>query len=63
VFVQSVIWNLNAFDQWGVEIGKQLSGPMFEALCGDQIAANALDQSSQHIIQHIQALSGTLKPS
>jgi glucose-6-phosphate isomerase len=23
-FVQSVIWNINAFDQWGVEIGKQL---------------------------------------
>ena len=63
VFVQSVIWNLNAFDQWGVEIGKQLSGPMFEALCGDQLAASALDQSSQHIIQHIQTLSGTLKLS
>jgi glucose-6-phosphate isomerase len=23
-FVQSVVWNINAFDQWGVEIGKQL---------------------------------------
>jgi glucose-6-phosphate isomerase len=22
--VQSVVWNINAFDQWGVEIGKQL---------------------------------------
>ena len=63
VFVQSVIWNLNAFDQWGVEIGKQLSGPMFEALSGDQLAARELDQSSQHIIQHIQTLSGTLKHS
>lgn len=63
VFVQSVIWNLNAFDQWGVEIGKQLSEPIFEALCGDQLAASALDQSSQHIIQHIHALSGTLKLS
>jgi glucose-6-phosphate isomerase len=25
-FVQSVIWNINAFDQWGVEIGKKLLG-------------------------------------
>tara|TARA_R110002073_G_scaffold302015_2_gene469604 strand:- start:285 stop:1919 length:1635 start_codon:yes stop_codon:yes gene_type:complete len=25
VFVQSVIWNINPFDQWGVELGKQLS--------------------------------------
>lgn len=59
VFVQGVIWNLNAFDQWGVEIGKQLSGPVFDALSGDKAAISTLDQSSQHIIQLIQKLSGT----
>lgn len=59
VFVQSVIWNINAFDQWGVEIGKQLSGPVFDALGGDKAAISTLDQSSQHIIQLIQTLSGT----
>lgn len=32
VFVQSVIWEINAFDQWGVELGKQLSSPIFEIL-------------------------------
>jgi len=58
VFVQSVIWNLNAFDQWGVEIGKQLSGPVFDALSGDTAALSTLDESSQHIIQLIQTLSG-----
>ncbi len=26
VFVQGVIWNVNSFDQWGVELGKQLAG-------------------------------------
>lgn len=25
VFVQGIIWNLNSFDQWGVELGKQLA--------------------------------------
>ncbi|RXL42342.1 glucose-6-phosphate isomerase, partial [Citrobacter sp. AAK_AS5] len=25
VFVQSVVWGINAFDQWGVELGKQLA--------------------------------------
>ncbi len=25
IFVQSVVWNINAFDQWGVELGKQLA--------------------------------------
>lgn len=53
VFVQSVIWNINAFDQWGVEIGKQLSGPMFDALGGDKQAIKSLDESSKFLIDHI----------
>ncbi len=32
VFAQSVIWGINAFDQWGVELGKQLSSPILAAL-------------------------------
>jgi len=25
VFVQGVLWNINSFDQWGVELGKELA--------------------------------------
>ncbi len=32
IYVQSVIWNLNAFDQWGVELGKQLAGRILPEL-------------------------------
>jgi len=32
VFVASVIWNINAFDQWGVELGKQLAGTILDEL-------------------------------
>ncbi|MEE8254870.1 MAG: glucose-6-phosphate isomerase [Nitrosomonadaceae bacterium] len=32
VFVQSVIWNVNPFDQWGVELGKQLAGKILDEL-------------------------------
>jgi len=32
VFVQSVIWDINAFDQWGVEFGKQLAGKLLPEL-------------------------------
>lgn len=32
VFVQSVIWSINPFDQWGVELGKQLAGNLLSAL-------------------------------
>jgi glucose-6-phosphate isomerase len=30
VFAQGVIWNVNSFDQWGVELGKQLAGEILE---------------------------------
>jgi glucose-6-phosphate isomerase len=32
IFVQGVIWNLNSFDQWGVELGKQLAGAILSEL-------------------------------
>jgi glucose-6-phosphate isomerase len=32
VFVQSVIWDVNPFDQWGVELGKRLAGSMAPAV-------------------------------
>jgi len=32
VFVQGVIWNINSFDQWGVELGKQLAGVILSEL-------------------------------
>ena len=32
VFVESVLWDINPFDQWGVELGKRLCGSMLEAL-------------------------------
>jgi len=30
VFVQGVIWNVNSFDQWGVELGKQMAGEILQ---------------------------------
>ncbi|HDZ09393.1 glucose-6-phosphate isomerase [Pseudohongiella sp.] len=59
VFVQSVIWNINAFDQWGVEIGKQLSTPAFAALSGDQATTRGLDPSSQALISHCLQQAGS----
>ncbi|MCC7516467.1 MAG: glucose-6-phosphate isomerase [Pseudomonadales bacterium] len=51
VYVQSVLWNINPFDQWGVELGKQLSGPIFAALTGQSTDAY-LDSSTLATIQH-----------
>ena len=32
IFAQGVIWNIFSFDQWGVELGKQLAGKILPAL-------------------------------
>lgn len=40
VFVLSVLWNINAFDQWGVELGKQLSGSIKSALLSNDTDLN-----------------------
>ncbi|BAL25018.1 glucose-6-phosphate isomerase [Azoarcus sp. KH32C] len=40
VFVQSVIWGINAFDQWGVELGKQIASRIAAELAGDQTSAH-----------------------
>jgi glucose-6-phosphate isomerase len=39
IFVQGVIWNLNSFDQWGVELGKQLANAILPELEGDALVA------------------------
>jgi glucose-6-phosphate isomerase len=36
IFVQGVIWNIYSFDQWGVELGKQLANKILPELAGDQ---------------------------
>jgi glucose-6-phosphate isomerase len=36
IFVQSIVWNINAFDQWGVELGKQLAKKILDELVTDE---------------------------
>tara|TARA_B100000780_G_scaffold278892_1_gene254230 strand:+ start:608 stop:2173 length:1566 start_codon:yes stop_codon:yes gene_type:complete len=52
VFVQGVIWNINAFDQWGVQLGKNLSEKVVKVL-EDGNASNQLDESTMQLINHI----------
>ena len=35
IFVQGVVWNINSYDQWGVELGKQLAKAILPELDGD----------------------------
>ncbi|MDP2025832.1 glucose-6-phosphate isomerase [Sulfuriferula sp.] len=49
VFVQGVIWDINSFDQWGVELGKQLAGGIETALL-DPPPTSAHDASTNGLI-------------
>ncbi len=51
-FVQSVIWDINAFDQWGVELGKQLAQGILAEL-SDAAAPGTHDASTTGLIRHL----------
>jgi glucose-6-phosphate isomerase len=51
IFVQSVIWNVNAFDQWGVELGKQLAQNILPEMTGTQ-TVDSHDASTNGLINH-----------
>ncbi len=51
VFVQGIIWNINSFDQWGVELGKQLAATIEEELNGSEKVATH-DSSTNGLINH-----------
>jgi glucose-6-phosphate isomerase len=49
IFVQGIIWNIFSFDQWGVELGKQLAGKILPELLDDN-AVTAHDTSTNGLI-------------
>ncbi|EJL02181.1 MULTISPECIES: glucose-6-phosphate isomerase [Pseudomonas] len=51
VFVQSVVWGINAFDQWGVELGKELGKGVYNRLVGSEESL-AEDASTQGLINY-----------
>lgn len=51
IYVQGVLWGVNSFDQWGVELGKQLAGAILPQL-QDEGAPQAHDGSTAGLIRH-----------
>ena len=49
IFVQGVIWNIFSFDQWGVQLGKQLANIILPELEGDE-PVTKLDASTNGLI-------------
>ena len=51
IFVQGIIWQINSFDQWGVELGKKLAKTILAELPGSE-AASSHDSSTNGLINY-----------
>ncbi len=47
-----MIWDVNSFDQWGVELGKQLAARLVPVVAGD-LPPDELDQSTAGLIAYV----------
>jgi len=55
IFVQGVIWNINSFDQWGVQLGKELARELMPQITGDApIMGN--DSSTEGLLKYMKLL-------
>jgi len=55
IFTQGIIWNINSFDQWGVELGKELAKVILPELA-DPAPVSSHDPSTNGLINHMKAL-------
>lgn len=52
IFVQGLLWGINSFDQWGVELGKQLAGVILKEINAKKIDPGAHDPSTNGLLQY-----------
>jgi glucose-6-phosphate isomerase len=57
-FTQGVVWGIDSFDQWGVELGKQLALQVSPAVGGDEEAKAQQDASTRALIDYYRAHRG-----
>ena len=58
VFTQGVIWNINSFDQWGVELGKALAQAIIPELESADAPALKHDSSTNNLIRRYRKMKG-----
>ena len=59
VFVQGAIWDINPFDQWGVELGKELADSLLPVVSGEGEAGTVvLDASTAALVKRFRELAG-----
>ena len=55
IFVQGIVWGINSYDQWGVELGKQLANAIVPEL-GTRDRVTSHDSSTNGLINHFKRL-------
>ena len=58
VFVEAAIWDINPFDQWGVELGKELASRLAPVVMDSTASTAKLDGSTAGLVEHLRALAG-----
>ena len=58
VFVQGTIWDIDSFDQWGVELGKVLAGTVTQELEAEQEPELTHDSSTDALIRRLRTSLG-----
>ena len=58
VFTQGTIWHINSFDQWGVELGKELANRIVPELEGERVPDLQHDSSTNELIRRYRWLRG-----
>ena len=61
VFVQGTIWGINSFDQWGVELGKQLATTIIDELAAGQVGEH--DSSTSALLSRYLDRRGATPPT
>ncbi|MBN0987484.1 glucose-6-phosphate isomerase [Amphritea pacifica] len=60
VFVQGAIWNINSFDQWGVQLGKRLATEISRNI---ELKSSEYDPSTQGLMNIVRSKMGTKQPA
>jgi glucose-6-phosphate isomerase len=58
VFTEGVIWGIDSFDQWGVELGKTQAKALLPVIIGDDSPAEQSDSSTDALVRHYRAERG-----
>ena len=53
VFCQGALWNINSFDQWGVELGKKLAEPIYRSLSDQHDLGSLYDRATDALITRL----------